>query len=258
MEKTGVRCVSAQVPVNFMEIAKRVGNMSQQNLWCRMDGKFIAIEYAQSVIGMKNAIAFEGTRRAESKTRVNRHWFEPAANEEGIDKFRPVLDFSNRKICDYCMQNGYPLIGCYEYADRSGCTCCPSKTAYGWAATRMFYPNLFRAYLKFLEACSCDPHWVKYYAKIELEKLFRFKLNKETFKRPHTAGYTSKTAYEKLLGIKMDDIRDNPDISFEEIYEMCDVKPNIEFVKAPSTKHLDAVMAKPAGEPLLKLQHLFP
>ncbi len=81
----------------------------------------------------------------------------------------------------------------------------------------MFYPNLFRAYLKFLEACFCDPHSVKYYAKIELENLFRFQITPENFKRPHTAGYTSKQAYEKLLGIKIDNIRDNPDILFEEI-----------------------------------------
>ena len=42
--------------------------------------------------------------------------------------FRPVLDFTNQKVCDYAVQNGLALIPCYECMDRSSCTCCVEKT----------------------------------------------------------------------------------------------------------------------------------
>lgn len=256
-EKAGVSILSSQIPVDFIEIAKRMGNLNHSNLWCRRMGKYLALEHAAKHIDMSTAIAFEGVRQQESRTGTNQHWFRPKKKANGMDTYRPLLDLNDQQTCKMCLMNDFPLQGCYEYMSRSGCTCCPERTAVTWATNRLFYPNLFRKYLGFLEACSCDPHWLTYYAKSDLEVIFRSKSSVATFKRPITAGYTSQKAYDELLGIKMDDIRDDPNIQLKTLLEQCDVQPDIKFVKAPMDKKLTEIMSRPVGEPKLQLQKLF-
>jgi 3'-phosphoadenosine 5'-phosphosulfate sulfotransferase (PAPS reductase)/FAD synthetase len=257
MEKTGCKCLIERMPTDFTDLGKRLGNMTHQALWCRPYDKFPTIDHAQASLKTKNTVIFEGARRDETTTRYHRHWFDPAKNEESMPTFRPVLDFTNQQICDQCVKTGYPLIPAYECMDRSSCTCCAEKTPYVWGIFRKFYPNIFRRYLEYLEACSCSEHWTTYYARFDIEKAFRVEVTKDNFDTPHTAGYTSMENFDKYLGVKMQDIRDDPYLQIEELYERCDIQPALTFQTCPMPDNTQRVLNIPAGDPILKLTHLF-
>ena len=235
IHKADVKLNVLKIPTPLNQLAQIFGNLSHRTRWCGPEGKFISISHFFDTLSKnKRYISFEGTRWDESRAREGRSFFSDETESfVSNPTFRPVLDFSNQHVCNYCMQNNYSLITSYRFFDRSGCYICPENTLGGWGVLRAIYPNLFRNHIKFLKCASKNENWRRYYAKHDIERITKQRVTKETFIPPYTAGYVIPAMTEKETGIKTVEIRDNPDYTFEQALEESNIDIDHKIIDTP-------------------------
>ena len=246
IHKAGVKLNVLKIPTPLDQLAQIFGNLSHRTRWCGPEGKFISIShFFDNLPKNKHYISFEGTRWDESRAREGRAYFSDETESfVSNPTFRPVLDFSNRHVCNYCMQNGYPLISSYKFFDRSGCYICPENTLQGWAILRAIYPNLFKNHIKFLKCAARNENWKKFYAKHDIERITKVTVTKETFEPPYTAGYAIPAMVEKETGIETNKIRDDPSYTFELAIEQSNISIDHKIYNTPQPDRHKELLSK--------------
>ena len=221
-----------EVPTPFEVLTASLGFLAYKNTWCGPEAKFITIEAYFNSLPKGDYISFEGSRRAESIRRSGRPYFSDASESfTNYPTYRPVLEMSNRDVCNYCVSNGCPLLPGYRVNDRSGCYLCPNQTLQGWAILRTKHPNLFDRVVRLVKLGMYNERYRLNYAKGFLKRMIKYKLTKDTFIPPYTAGYTNDYIIEQATGISFGDIADNPDYTFKHALEDCDLSIDVNFFK---------------------------
>ena len=244
INKADVKLNVLKIPTPLDQLAQVFGNLSHRTRWCGPEGKFISIShFFDNLPKSKSYISFEGTRWDESRAREGRAYFSDETESfVSNPTFRPVLDFSNRHVCNYCLQNGYPLISSYSFFDRSGCYICPENTLSGWGLLRALYPNLFKKHIQFLKCAAKNEKWKKYYAKHDIERITKQTITGRTFTPPYTAGYVIPSLIEKEIGIKVAEIRDNPNYTFEDAIGQSNISIDYNIIKTPQPDRHKALL----------------
>jgi 3'-phosphoadenosine 5'-phosphosulfate sulfotransferase (PAPS reductase)/FAD synthetase len=245
LHKANIKLHILKIPTPLEQLAQAFGNLSHRTRWCGPEGKFISISYFfDNLPQNKQYISFEGTRWAESRAREGRAYFSDETESfVSNPTFRPVLDFSDRHVCNYCMQQGYPLHPTYNFFDRSGCYICPENTIYGWGILRAVYPNLFKKHIQFLKYAARNVNWKRFYAKDDIKRITKQTVIKETFVPPYTAGYVMPGAIEKETRIKFEDIRDDPSYTFERAVEDSNISIDHKIIETPQPERHKTLLA---------------
>lgn len=242
--KSKVKLNVLDLPTPLNKLAPAFGGLSHKSRWCGTEGKFLTIRnFFENVVEEGNYISFEGTRWAESRARASRTIFSPP--EESFvhnATFRPVIDFEDREVCNYSLENGYSLNSTYLFFSRTGCYICPEANLQDFGTVRLFYPNLWKKFMNFLGQCSKDKIWQTKYARDDIRRYFKVKLTRENFEAPYTAGYVLITPMEKVTGIKIEDIRDDPNYTFRDAVEQTKAKFKYKIhVPEQTDRHKDII-----------------
>lgn len=233
-DKLDIKLNMVNVPTPFPIIAAALGFLAYKNTWCGPEAKFISIESFFDQLPKGDYISFEGSRRAESNRRSGRPWFSSASESfVKYPTYRPVLEMSDREVCNYCVGNTCPLLPGYRVNDRSGCYLCPNQTLQGWAVLRMQHPNLFAKTVKLVKIGMYNQNYKENYAKDFLIRITKHKFSRETFTPPYTAGYTNDHVIEQATGIKFSNIADDPNYTFTQAIEECNLSIDLNVYIPP-------------------------
>ena len=235
MAVLGTKLNVLKIPTPLEKLAIHKGGLSHKARWCGPDGKFYAIRnFFENVIEKGEYISFEGTRWAESRARASRPLFSPPTESfVGNATYRPVLDFGDMEVCNYSLEKGISLNSTYRFFSRTGCYICPEANLKDFGILRFIYPNLWKKFLNFLQSASHCSSWRTKYAKGDLERYFKAKVDWDNFEAPYTAPFVLKDKIDSVVGFDVDIIRDNPSLKFEDILTKSKAKINCDIHKPP-------------------------